>query len=416
MCAKCCHAQPTACGYQAHDKVRSSAIISRLSSSPAAVGATNDPFQLSRPPPVIPLQRAPPVTTPTIAVSSNHVLPPTPQSASSIILQSPQLDTETAATQHTFRIPTGETWQKREPPEMLRVQDISTWPTFNISQVPELLLMFTLSGTDQIEVYNLQADGDCQRDPDEGQRGVCVTIAMPQRAAQKRRLDSKAIEDDSPSRPLAAAHYSLSHHSPHVTSMASPVMFSPVTTMCSSPPTSPAPSSSFGELSPAQPLLPDDALHHTGLGLGLLLPHSSAPDSLQPLHFGHLVSSLVSPNTPLLTDINPSYDALWAAGVVYVPPACYIVKWPNAMYARDVRKAFTLLGDLINKGQVADQFEQIFPGITYKSSTFYRQFRAWRNSQESEHQWIMEQPRTAQGLWTICRAKLTGWQSQPSHH
>lgn len=112
------------------------------------------------------------------------------------------------------------------------------------------------------------------------------------------------------------------------------------------------------------------------------------------------------PEVSLLT--GDSLDLLWDAGYVHlVPEEGIAIPWVERVYARDMAKAFALIGT--TKDGLAARFQSVFPGLTFISSSWHRQQHAWRRSTEEERQWVASQPRTPAGLWKTCRRRLSGW-------
>ncbi|KAL1952119.1 hypothetical protein VTO73DRAFT_1268 [Trametes versicolor] len=185
----------------------------------------------------------------------------------------------------------------------------------------------------------------------------------------------------------------------------------------SPPPSSPSSrSSSHPSLSPAplflspglRDTLPEGAAHpsyaptgSTGLGLSHVtatVPELSLPPSaLSPIPFHSalcLSPSPFSPHLPLdpsdvphdtvsprlhwqpsprlsLADVADSsgsdpLDKIWEAGHVFVPPEGdgLSIPWVERIYARDMAKAFALLGG--KKDGLADRFRSVFPGLTLR--------------------------------------------------
>lgn len=117
--------------------------------------------------------------------------------------------------------------------------------------------------------------------------------------------------------------------------------------------------------------------------------------------------------------VNPApsdnYDDLWRHGVVFTPSA-QMKSWPHGIYARDMAMALAIIGDTVaGDDRVASRFTLVFQGRPFKYATYQTQRAAWHKSTEEERRWIMERPRTREGLWTVCRKALSGWQQLPTN-
>lgn len=117
--------------------------------------------------------------------------------------------------------------------------------------------------------------------------------------------------------------------------------------------------------------------------------------------------------------VNPApsdnYDELWRHGVVFTP-SVQTKSWPHGIYARDMAMALAIIGDAVaGDDRVASRFTLVFQGRPFKYATYQTQRAAWHKSTEEERRWIMERPRTHEGLWTVCRKALSGWQQLPTH-
>ena len=140
-------------------------------------------------------------------------------------------------------------------------------------------------------------------------------------------------------------------------------------------------------------------------------------------------------STPVLppASVEDERDLLWQSGTVYVAqrsPKSEQKAWPHGMYARDMARAFHLIGgskgddpDMIKERcilcklgaymlTVLARFQRIFPGVPYKHSTYYGQWTGWVNSTEEERKRVAEMSRTRQGLWTVCRKTMSGWRER----
>ncbi|KAH9850099.1 hypothetical protein C2E23DRAFT_736032 [Lenzites betulinus] len=118
----------------------------------------------------------------------------------------------------------------------------------------------------------------------------------------------------------------------------------------------------------------------------------------------------------------PDLDQLWGYNLVYAPRTTQA--WPAGFYARDVAKAFALIGDdddnhgdgadLELKASLAERFEFVF-GKPFKSTTYQRSRRAWANSPQVQREWITNLPRAKNYTWTQARRQLDGWRKENGH-
>lgn len=145
-------------------------------------------------------------------------------------------------------------------------------------------------------------------------------------------------------------------------------------------------------------------------------PHHATTDTppVARLPIARLPLTAVIPPA-LQPDPLDDYDCLWQHGVVHTPPLRRS-PWPAGIYARDMAMAFIIIGDpAAHDATIAQRFEATFPGRQYKYATFQAQRAAWVDSSDEERVHLMQQPRTAQGLWTASRRLLSGWQKRKAH-
>ncbi|EDR13035.1 uncharacterized protein LACBIDRAFT_322442 [Laccaria bicolor S238N-H82] len=236
-------------------------------------------------------------------------------------------------------------------PTMLPLQDIKTWPTLNLSQIPSLAAKLGLSDLSDLSLFDPQntiwiptmdhALLVGTNDKIYVRRKELVSCGPASRAlleylsptrfelprsSQKRRVKGSLDNGSSPARSTVSAHRDYSHDYAGL----------------SSPPSSPSQSSS-------PPLPPTNCAVDDNSGT----PH------------------------------NP--DLKWEFGTVPTPKGAAVV-WPQGMYARDMAKGFDLLTIREPGETVASRFLQVFLGMVWKESTYHKNRKFWLGLSESTRQ------------------------------
>lgn len=83
------------------------------------------------------------------------------------------------------------------------------------------------------------------------------------------------------------------------------------------------------------------------------------------------------------------------------------------MYARDIARSIELI--YTGKHTVKAEFERLFGDGHYVHTTFSRNVRAWRESNEEERERVRLLPCTPAGLWVTAREGMSGWQKRATH-
>ncbi|RPD58650.1 hypothetical protein L227DRAFT_504941 [Lentinus tigrinus ALCF2SS1-6] len=436
-CKRCCLRQLTPCGFRAHDQAR---MALRTGGAQGDV----DPFQLTQPRPVIPPTPLPLAAIASAATSattdgqspSGDAAVPTPRSFKIPMPTSLQQDWDTRQAawmskvraeekrrknllllEHTVHV---HVWAKNGVSAVVHtIQEIEEWPTFSLATQADLLGEYALEPQHYVWRYNMPSrtwrrekastaikvskdetilfrlDGitNCfgmdeiigTLTNDQAQPTICSTAPhVPAGSSSKKRPRDETTTGVPP--PSATIQrLSLAHRI--LPAVLSPPLLSPLmgqwspgfgmlrspTSPCSPPPPSPTPSSASSTDSAQMFDLADNSL----LGLDMMVP---------------------------------SYDFQQFTSPSMTTPA-----WPEGIYARDMAKAFDMIGEHRNKKVTMQRFETVFQGTPFKSATFYAQRDAWRKSTEAERMWVMEQPRSEKGLWVSCRAELSGWKNRPRH-
>ncbi|KAI0749938.1 hypothetical protein C8Q80DRAFT_1269735 [Daedaleopsis nitida] len=328
------------------------------------------------------------------------------------------------------------------------IDTIQTWPTLALSQRPEVLACIGLGSGSCVEHYNILAHywklqpvtkpfqvstdetiilrregvahcpgidtiidntgGTCQSPlmVTSSSSRLVVNVVAPksQRPSKHKRHDEISAPDDNRSQ---TPHLS-GQHSPHPatsTCCTSPLLFTTVHSL-----SIPFPQNANRTMPSLSPFATCSPL--SGLGMNSQTPQSSqcklkTPDlsqlQLSTPTLAHLTNSpslsLWSGTLGLGLDLgkNP-YDALWESGRVFVPSS--IVRWPDGMYACNIAKGFDLLTPKTGRPKpMVHLFTSVFPGIEFKSPTFYANWKVWRTCTEDERTGLQLQPRTADGTW-----------------
>lgn len=126
--------------------------------------------------------------------------------------------------------------------------------------------------------------------------------------------------------------------------------------------------------------------------------------------FAGITSSLgshseLSLSSPSASQYDFNYDLLWREGYVHVPNTD---QWPVGMYARDMAWGLTKMKEF--RKDPAGRFGQVFPGVSFKKATFYRQMDAFFGSTVKEMERCRNLARSAGGLWIDWRAESSGWE------
>ena len=301
-----------------------------------------------------------------------------------------------------------------QPNDMIQfyVLDSRCWETMKVtckfSLVSRQVLLLrrpSVSFCNNIDTFIEEADralrGSPRSSPGSSSANTpIITVIAPRtkRPAKRARSPDNELHSESSVRHWPTPRLSPSQLSPHTAPASTPA------TSTSLSPTIFTPSLPPWAVAPSIPTSTTPSTSAAGLGIQIPSPLPSATTML-PASVGDLllsVSSIVQGN-------DFDYDVLWALGTVWVPRGS---DWPDGMYARDMAKGFEMLTAPVDGKKTAKKgrFSEVFPGAPFNSSTFYRNYGAWRHSTEEERIRLLQQPRTASGLWTACRASLTGWE------
>lgn len=260
-------------------------------------------------------------------------------------------------------------------PLMIPLQDISTWPTLNLVQVPDLSDILGVTDLLGLELYvpkngfwttNLDFAMTVKTDvkvyvrkrgiragPD-GNPPISLSTSITPRTSRKRRLDSPPFTPFTPLSKLARIDSGVSDLDSESR------LSSPALSLVSSP-------AAFGS----------EAFTR--------------------------VLSMVSSHGQATGD---NMDQNWALGFVHTPLEAHIV-WPNGIYVRDMAKAFEMLAPCSQRLQ--ERFLEVFQGKPWKESTYHKNQSFWMKLPVHIRQQAGNLPRTEDGIWTKWRKTQPGW-------
>ncbi|KAK7024011.1 hypothetical protein R3P38DRAFT_2955830 [Favolaschia claudopus] len=389
MCKPCCQGQGKGCRSTSH----------RPRSSTALPSLPDDPTALSRPPPIFSYQDQPPAAVPSTQpkvyktsmstefakqYNANHEAHAQRKAAEQLRRE------QEKQYEHQIRV---YFWTKDgDEPQSAREQGIATWPKLNLINHPKLLQKLALTDSSEIDIYDFDSGCFGREDIDhvmEVPRSKILLMrhvgirdcpqlddfikkhrpAVPSTAGNRRASISNKRRASTDIYPSSLKASRLSHRTEPL-----PRSTSPPSTPPSLSPSSPEPSLSSSPAPSTRASTPDTPLR--------LLP------------------------THLPTQPSQDPDALWESGRVLNPAGLGTL--PDNIYARDMAAAF---GMIIPKSAVpvSDRFKTVFQTSHYPKGTWYQQVRAWKNSEQAERDEAAQLPRTSAGLWTIWRARSTGW-------
>ncbi|KAI1782617.1 hypothetical protein LXA43DRAFT_905179 [Ganoderma leucocontextum] len=432
-CKKHCVQQGTPCGYRAHNAARNAIPVTSRQGS--AGTATLDPFALVPPSPVVPPR---PLPTPLHGDSQRPGPAGSSRATENLALLTDwdarakanlekrqveeQLHKNRALIDHAIVL---HAWlENGHPPKTYNIQGVEPWPTFKATSQASILTGLALRSTNVWERYDIPSRTWRTKNVD-----TAFVVSKDEHVFVKFQgiLNCEGLEELvrhyleqqswrggkfgttsaafagslSPSPRKLSLHtsyippttaFSQASYAVHVPS--SSLALSPAT----SPPCSSSPSSSGSSTpEPPHPPLFDLPPPSNAWGLGLHFPAHNAQAT-----------------SDSATDFD--FDQLWAQGVVYTPPSFDSSKpWPYGIYARDMVKAFAMIGDDKDKEKVGARFSFVFQGRKFKHATYYSQRSAWLESSEAERMTVAQMPREKAALWTNIRKRLSGWRAQPRH-
>ncbi|KAF8160311.1 hypothetical protein BJ912DRAFT_1101217 [Pholiota molesta] len=238
-------------------------------------------------------------------------------------------------------------------PHVIPLQDIPTWPTLNLVQVPDLLDLLGISDLLGLELFT----------PKNGFWTSNLNFAMAVKTDEKIYVRKQGL--------LAGPQEDLSH-----------TLIPDITPRTSRKHAS--------ELSAFSSLL---AFFNT---FPTLIPLQADAASLEE-----------APSVDNSTACD-DFDRNWDLGFVLTPTEPHVI-WPNGMYVRDMAKAFELLASGGSKVVLQDRFVHIFQGKPWKESTYHKNRAFWTKLPLHVRQQAGNLPRTEDGLWTKWRRNQPGW-------
>jgi len=292
---------------------------------------------------------------------------------------------------------------------MIRHQNILTYPTLNFAQSENLMVKMGINAGGAVEIWHPRTKTWCVEDVDhtmniKGQPevfvrflGVANCLGFEELIGEvSGELSSSVVDNGKRQLNADGEEMTLVLEARHAMAStwlpSTPLSISPSTpslVSCSPSVTyfhSQAASSQF--LSPPQsPAFPSlDAMQHSDT--------NSSPWT-QPNSFS---------GPPHPTDSVPNYDYLWQRGFVHVPNTSL---WPSGMYARDMAWGLTKLNE--SRKSIKQRFHEVFPGVLYVKTTYYRQRDAFFNSSIREIEQCRALTRGPNGMWMNWRGTSSGW-------
>lgn len=239
-------------------------------------------------------------------------------------------------------------------PLFLPLQDIKTWPTLNLSQIPTLADLLGLPNLASLELFASRL----------GFWVPSLNFAMAVKTDEKVYIRKKGLSSG-------------------------PSNFAVMTPRALDLPSTPK------KRKAGTPQLELASYKMPRLDLTL---NSSPPSSPSPGHVQEVFQ--IADETPM-----DPLDIVWDSGYVTTPPESYL-KWPQGMYVRDMAKGFALLSNAVEggvDGTLEVRFPMVFPGKPWKHSTYHANRKFWFGLPADVRQKASNLPRNPAGLWTEWR-------------